>query len=315
MASVRFKKDKGNFVATNYKDYLYLDSIIYPRELASQANGGQVHDELLFIVIHQNIEIWFFQALEEAREARRLIRNGEIRLAIDELNRLTRIFAVLTVTWDVLATLRPREFWKFREFFGGASGFQSAQFRELEFALGLRGDADRDLLVHRRKVKDKAACQRLTEELGRPSLWDEVILALKRDFDLPSEITDRNWRLPYPYPVKIAGEEQGKGRVILGCRALEEAWIEIYSNRPKYIDLYDLGEQLLDLSAGLSNWRFKHIVTVERFIGRLPGSNRDSLGVPYLLQTLDKRAFPELWSVRDSFAKWSDRYKDDRPST
>jgi tryptophan 2,3-dioxygenase len=314
----QFVEKNDKFEARSYRQYLSLESITYKRELLSRLNGSPVHDELLFIVLHQNIELWFLQALEESREARRLISQGEIRLAIDELNRITRIFGVLTTTWDVLATLRPREFWRFREFFGGASGFQSAQFRELEFSFGLRGDAERDLRIHGEEIKDEAACARLREELARPSLWDEVNRALSRQrFELPDEVLGREPSRPYPWPragSAVTGSDSEAG-LERGCRAVEDAWLDIYSRRSEFPDLYDLGEELVDLSAAFSGWRFKHIMTVERFIGRLPGSAKDSDGVPYLLTTLDKRPFPELWSVRNRFNFWSDeRYREDRPS-
>lgn len=328
MKTDQFMEKNGSFVARSYRQYLALESITSKRKFLSEINGGRVHDELLFILIHQNIELWFLQALEEAREARRLIAANELRLAIDELDRIGRIFSVLTVTWDVLATLRPREFWRFREFFGGASGFQSAQFRELEYAFGLRADFGRDIHIHAMEIGSKADCEKLWDELNRPSLWDEVNLALERNdqlkvalgqmgLALPTEVRDRDWTLPYPRKPSVrttnADEEPAKGPT--GYRAVEEAWFLIYSDRASFRDLYDLGEQLADLSAAFSSWRYKHIMTVERFIGRLPGSAKDSDGIPYLLTTLEKRPFPELWSVRSRFNRWSaKRYKEDEPS-
>lgn len=286
-------------IAKSYREYLALEHILNAgAQRLSDKDENKVHDETLFIIMHQTIELWFYQALEECREARDLIRADKIGSACEELERIARIFVVLTASWDVLATLRPGEFWKFRQYFGKASGFQSSQFREFEFSLGLRENATRDLKVHK-KLEDHDACQRLDGELNRPSLWDEVNLALGRaGFTLPAEITSRSWREPYPYP-----RQDGTGRaarIIKGCAKAEKAWLRIHAQRTKYADFYHLGERLLDISAAFSSWRYKHIVTVERFIGGLPGTG-GSPGVPYLLKTLEKRAFPELWSTRDRF--------------
>jgi tryptophan 2,3-dioxygenase len=268
-----------------YADYLKLSQILNAQERRSVAKGEPVHDETLFIVIHQTIELWFYQVTEELISARRAIREKRLGDAGDDLVRVARIFAVLTLSWDVLSTLRPRDFWNFRRHFlaDNASGLQSRNFRAVEFLLG---------------VGPRSGFDRPNQEADERSLWDEVIHFLSGErVDVPDEILRRNCSQAYPH-----SREDADGN-IHGEPAIEEKWLAVYSDPAEHRELYHLGERLLDVAGALAVWRFKHIATVQRYIGDLPGSGKTS-GVRYLRQTLPKRAFPELWSVRNRFEKW-----------
>ncbi len=299
-----------------YGKYLQLGKILSATIPQSVLRTKPVHDENLFIVLHQTKELWFFQMLLELRAAREEIKRDGIDFACDYIERCTRIFDVLTITWEVLATLRPREFWKFRGFFGSASGLQSAQFREIEYLLGIRQGSAESLEYQEDNSKPREA---LEQELDRPSLWDEVIRALGRSAlplgkSVPQDLLDRPWGQPYPYPrpkpEPEGASDQGKAdgnappKEIKGDPVVEALWLSIYNKSDANRDWYRLGERLLDLAAHLAVWRAKHVATVERFIGGLRGSG--GKGVPYLLDTMKKRPFPELWSVRDHFEDWNE---------
>ena len=241
-----------------YADYLRLDDL-----LAAQRPLSGLHDEMLFIVIHQTKELWLKQMLHEVALATRLVRTDKYAEAYKALSRVSRIQAVMTMSWDVLATMTPVDYSAFRHVLGTSSGFQSAQFRELEFRLGIK---DPKFLQY--QEGGDAGQAALRAALDAPSLWDEANAALAR-----------------------------AGFAIDGSDAIRASWLSVYRDSDTYFDLYQLAEKLVDIDDGLAGWRHKHMLTVERIIGGKTGTG-GSAGVAYLASTLTKRAFPELWTMR-----------------
>jgi len=243
-----------------YADYLKLDQL-----LSAQQPLSDLHDEMLFIVIHQTKELWMKEMLHELRLAIGLIGDGRFAEAYKAMARVSRIQAVMTLSWDVLSTLTPVDYMKFRHVLGTSSGFQSAQFREIEYRLGLKNPA---FLEHYAEgSRDRAALQ---EALDQPSLREAAIAALER-----------------------AGFEVGDRSV----EALAAAWVQVYRDADRWFELYELAEKLVDIDDALAGWRHKHVLTVERIIGDKRGTG-GSAGASYLRSTLDKRVFPELWALR-----------------
>ena len=243
-----------------YADYLHLDSL-----LSAQEPLSGLHDEMLFIVIHQTKELWLKQMLHELGLAIELVRADHFAPAYKAMSRISRIQAVMTLSWDVLATLTPVDYSRFRDVLGTSSGFQSAQFRELEFRLGLK---DPQYLAYHEG--GSAGHALLTAALAEPSLWDEANAALVRArFDL--------------------GERDSA--------AIEAAWTTVYRDSERWFELYQLAEKLVDIDDALAGWRHKHVLTITRIIGNKRGTG-GSAGAAYLESTLSKRAFPELWSLR-----------------
>lgn len=254
-----------------YGDYLALDSL-----LAAQHPISTHHDELLFIIIHQAKELWLKQVAAELKAALALIRDDQLVEVHKILSRVSRIQAVLTLSWDVLATMTPADYVQFRGVLGTSSGFQSMQFRQVEALLGLKDAAH--LRFH---AEGSDAWQALVAALDAPSLWDEAIRALARaGFDLPETALERDWREAY---VPQAG--------------VEDAWLIVYRTPQRWWPLYQLAEKLVDIDDALATWRHKHAVTVERIIGSKQGTG-GTAGVRYLQSTLFRRAFPELWTLR-----------------
>jgi tryptophan 2,3-dioxygenase len=257
--------------SVTYGGYLRLD-----RLLACQAPQSGEHDELLFVILHQNMELWMKQLLHEITAAQNQIRSGELSPAYKHLARVSRIQAVMTQTWDVLATMTPADYLKFRELLGTSSGFQSAQFRALEYRLGLKDAAF--LQFH---PEGSGARALLEEALSAPSLYDDSLVQLaKAGFDIPAPVYARARGEPYQ-----------------ASDAVETAWLAVYRDTTTYWALYQLAEKLIDLDDAFLTWRYKHVLTVERIIGRKRGTGGTE-GVGYLQQTLARRAFPELWSIR-----------------
>jgi tryptophan 2,3-dioxygenase len=243
-----------------YADYLQLETL-----LSAQKPLSDLHDEMLFIVIHQTKELWMKQMLHELRLAISLLGEGRLGESFKAMARIKRIQAVMTLSWDVLSTLTPVDYLKFRSVLGTSSGFQSAQFREIEFRLGLK---EPTFIQHYAEGSDEQA--KLKQALGEPSLREAAIDALDRaGFDLK----DRS------------------------VPALSAAWLQIYRDADRWFDLYELAVKLLDIDDALLAWRHKHVLTVERIIGNKPGTG-GSAGAPYLRATLEKRVFPELWDLR-----------------
>ncbi len=255
----------------SYGDYLGLDQL-----LAAQRPLSSLDDEMLFIIIHQTKELWLKQILRELELSRELIRQDAVIQVHKSLSRVSRIQAVMTLSWDVLATMTPSDYSSFRDVLGSSSGFQSAQFRQMEFMLGLKEEAH--LRHHPEETEGHAGLKRALVE---PSLWDEANRALARaGFALPEEVLERDWSRRY-----VASD------------AVEGAWAEVYRDPARWWALYQLAEKLVDIDDSLATWRHKHVVTVERVIGLKRGTG-GTAGVAYLQSTLSKRAFPELWSLR-----------------
>ena len=254
-----------------YDGYLALD-----RLLDAQHPVSDHHDELLFVVIHQTKELWLKQMIHEVRAARAMVRADAVAPVHKILSRVSRIQAVMTLSWDVLSTLTPADYSLFRSVLGSSSGFQSAQFRQVEFLLGLKDGG------HLKRQPDgSAAHAALAEALASPSLWDEANAALARaGFELPADVLDRDWSRPYR-----------------PSEAIEAAWAQVYRDTDRWWPLYQLAEKLVDIDDAFTAWRHKHVTTVERIIGFKRGTG-GTAGVPYLQSTLAKRAFPELWSLR-----------------
>jgi tryptophan 2,3-dioxygenase len=254
-----------------YGEYLQLD-----RLLNSQTRLSGHHDEMLFIIIHQTSELWMKLILHELKAAMTHIRQGKLSAAFKMLARVSKIQSQIIQSWDVLSTLTPSEYMEFRGKLGQASGFQSYQYRMIEFYLGSKS---RHILEIYKK--DQELYDRLQEALYEPSLYDISIQALaKAGFPIHLDLLERDWSQPYqPDPT------------------VEAAWLAVYRNVEKYWDLYQLAEKLVDLEDWLQQWRFRHMKTVERVIGFKRGTGGSS-GVPYLKNVLDHRFFPELWDVR-----------------
>ena len=243
-----------------YADYLKLD-----RLLSAQQPLSNLHDEMLFIVIHQTKELWMKEMLHELDLAIPLIVEDRFPEAYKAMARISRIQAVMTLSWDVLSTLTPVDYMKFRDVLGTSSGFQSAQFRELEYRLGLKNPAFLD--HYDEGTAERARLQRALDE---PSLREAATEALAR-----------------------AGFDLGDRSI----EALAAAWVQVYRDADRWFELYELAEKLVDIDDALAMWRHKHVLTVERIIGNKRGTG-GSAGASYLRATLDKRLFPELWALR-----------------
>ena len=243
-----------------YADYLKLDQL-----LSAQQPLSDLHDEMLFIVIHQTKELWMKELLHELKLAIALVEADRFAEGYKAMARISRIQAVMTLSWDVLSTLTPVDYLKFRNVLGTSSGFQSEQFREIEFRLGLK---EPNFVNHYAEgSRERAALQ---EALEQPSLREASHAALER-----------------------AGFDLGDRSV----EAVAKAWLEVYRDAERWFDLYELAEKLVDIDDALASWRHKHVLTVERIIGNKQGTG-GSAGAPYLRKTLEKRVFPELWALR-----------------
>lgn len=254
-----------------YARYLALDDI-----LSAQHPVSDRHDELLFIIIHQTKELWLKQMIAELALAIDMVRADELVPAYKGLARVSRIQAVMTLSWDVLATMTPSDYTQFRHVLGTSSGFQSDQFRTVEYLLGLK---DGGFLRYQDDRPHAQAAMRAA--LEAPSLWDEANRALARaGIAVPETALERDWADPYrPDP------------------AVEAAWTQVYRDTARWWDLYQLAEKLVDIDDALATWRHKHAITVERVIGFKRGTG-GTAGVSYLQSTVAKRAFPELWTLR-----------------
>ena len=254
-----------------YGHYLTLDQL-----LSAQHPISDHHDELLFIIIHQTKELWLKQIVHELKLALALVRADKLVEVHKNLSRVSRIQGVMTASWDILSTLTPTDYLTFRGVLGTSSGFQSAQFRQFEFLLGLKEGGH---LKYQEEGSEEHRA--LAEALASPSLWDEANAALARaGFALPAGTLARDWSQSY-----------------LPSEVVEDAWAEVYRDTATWWRFYQLAEKLVDVDDAMAIWRHKHVVTVERVIGFKRGTG-GTPGVPYLQSTLSKRAFPELWSLR-----------------
>ena len=255
----------------SYGDYLALDRI-----LTAQTPLSAAHDEMLFIIQHQTSELWMKLALHEIGAARASILSGALEPAFKMLARVARIMEQLNSAWDVLRTMTPSDYTTFRESLGQSSGFQSWQYRLIEFAAGNRNPAMLQPHAHRADVTE-----RLKAELARPSLYDAALGALSRaGIAVPEDILTRDVSQPW-----VADER------------VETAWARVYTDPARHWALYDLAEKLVDFEDYFRRWRFNHVTTVERVIGLKRGTG-GTQGVSYLKRMLEVELFPELWRVR-----------------
>lgn len=252
----------------SYWSYLALDEL-----LAAQRPRSEEHDELLFIVIHQVSELWFKQVLHEVAHLQRALEGGDATAALEDLRRVLAIFKTLVGQMDVLETLTPRQFASFRGQLGPASGFQSAQFRELEAVFGARDDA----VIAR--TPEGAARERVAAAMGRPAVFDSLLRYFAAGGrPVPEAVLARDFAAPYE-----------------GSEDVQEMLLSVYAGEDA------LGaqvcERLVDLDEGLQEWRYRHVKLIERTIGSKAGTGGSS-GAGFLQRTLFKPAFPDLWAVR-----------------
>jgi tryptophan 2,3-dioxygenase len=257
--------------SVTYGGYLRLEEL-----LACQQPQTAEHDELLFVILHQTMELWMKQIIHELGAAQSEVRAGNLAPSYKHLARVSRIQAVMTQTWDILATMTPADYNSFRALLGTSSGFQSAQFRALEYRLGLK---DATFLKYHDEASDAGRMLRVA--LDAPSIYDDVLAQLAgAGFDIPAAVLSRPRHESYE-----------------PSEAVENAWLAVYRDPQAHWLLYQLAEKLLDLDDAFLTWRHKHVVTVERIIGRKRGTGGTE-GVGYLQSTLTRRAFPEIWSLR-----------------
>ena len=255
----------------SYSDYLHLDEI-----LNAQKPLSPDHNEMLFIIQHQTSELWMKLMLHELRAAIAHVAKDELGTAFKMLARVSKIMEQLVHAWDVLATMTPPEYSAIRPYLANSSGFQSAQYRCIEFALGNKNAAMLKPHAHR---PDLLAMVQAAYEA--PSLYDEALrLLARRGLAVPTSHTQRDWKQPYAE-----------------SDAVEQAWLVAYRDPKKYWDLYQLGEELTDLEDAFRLWRFRHVTTVERVIGFKRGTGGTG-GVSYLRKMLDVVLFPEIWKLR-----------------
>lgn len=256
-------------MALTYSTYLKVEELL---SLQQPLSKGKAHDEMLFIIIHQAYELWFKQILHELDYLQNLFRDNDTPRILHTLKRVTTIQRILIDQIATLETMTPLQFVSFRDLLGTASGFQSFQFRELEFVLGLKNEA-----VMTRFTEGSEARRRLETRYTQPALWDGFLRYLSYRFEIPREILERDVTLPVQPSAAI--------RAIL---------IKAYGSDPS---LSNVCESLLDVDEGFQDWRYRHVKMVERMIGEKPGTGGSS-GVEYLKKTLFKPAFPDLWAVR-----------------
>jgi tryptophan 2,3-dioxygenase len=257
----------------SYGDYLQLGQL-----LGAQRPLTAEHGEMLFIIVHQVSELWMRLMRHELAAVIECVRRDELDPSFTMFARVSRIQSQLLAVWDVLSTMTPFDYSAFRNALGRSSGFQSQQYRLLEFQLGNKNAAM--IEVHRHEPRAYAELQRV---LAAPSLYDEVLRLLSnRGYGVPASALARDFSQPYEASKQVTG-----------------AWLGVYHNAQKDWDLYELAEQLVDLDYRFQLWRFQHMKTVERIIGYKPGTG-GTAGVSYLAKALRLRLFPELWEARTS---------------
>ncbi|TDP63131.1 tryptophan 2,3-dioxygenase [Roseateles toxinivorans] len=264
-AQLDFSKDMS------YGDYLHLDQV-----LSAQHPLSPEHNEMLFIVQHQTSELWMKLMLHEMQAAVANVANDQLPAAFKMLARVSRIMEQLVHAWDVLATMTPPEYSAIRPYLSNSSGFQSWQYRQIEFTLGNKNSA---MLKPHSHAPERLA---VVEASWRaPSLYDETLkLMARRGISVPATHLERDWTQPYQ-----------------ADEAVKQAWLQVYRSPEQHWDLYQMGEELVDLEDAFRLWRFRHVTTVERVIGFKRGTGGTS-GVGYLRKMLDVVLFPELWTLR-----------------
>jgi tryptophan 2,3-dioxygenase len=264
-AQLDFKADMS------YGDYLHLDQV-----LTAQHPLSPDHNEMLFIVQHQTSELWMKLMLHELRAAVAAIAADQLGSAFKMLARVSRIMEQLVHAWDVLATMTPPEYSAIRPYLSASSGFQSYQYRCIEFAMGNKNAAMLKPHEHRPDL-----LAQVEQALRAPSLYDESLrLLARRGIPVPASHLDRDWTLPY-----------------VESEAVRDAWLMVYRDPNRHWDLYQLGEELTDLEDTFRLWRFRHVTTVQRIIGFKRGTGGTG-GVSYLRKMLDTVLFPEVWALR-----------------
>jgi tryptophan 2,3-dioxygenase len=233
---------------------------------------------MLFIIVHQASELWMKLLRHEIEAVLQSVRRDELEASFKRFGRIAHVQAQLMSAWEVLATMTPADYSAFRNSLGRSSGFQSYQYRLLEFLLG-----NKNAEMVRAHARDPAAQAALVRALNAPSLYDEVLRLLsRRGYGVPAELLVRDFSQPYVANKQVTG-----------------AWLGVYHNAEKDWDLYELAERLVDLDHRFQLWRFQHMKTVERIIGYKPGTG-GTAGVSYLAKALRLRFFPELWEARTS---------------
>ena len=264
-AKVDFSRDMS------YGDYLHLDAV-----LGAQQRRSEAHDEMLFIVQHQVSELWMKLLLHELEAAITAVSGDQLQRAFKMLARVSKIMEQLVHAWDVLATMTPPEYSAMRPALASSSGFQSWQYRMIEFRLGNKNASMLKPHEHRADLHAQVKAA-----LEAPSLYDESLrLLARRGLPVPADHLQRDWSLPY---------EASEG--------VEQAWLAVYRDPEAWWDLYQLGEELTDLEDTFRLWRFRHVTTVERVIGFKRGTGGTG-GVSYLRKMLDVVLFPEIWKLR-----------------
>jgi tryptophan 2,3-dioxygenase len=255
----------------SYGDYLALDDL-----LTTQHPLSQDPDELLFIVQHQTNELWMKLILHELRQARNHIQQDNLSPTFKMLARVSRIMEQLISAWSVLSTLTPSEYSRFRPYLGHSSGFQSHQYRLIEFILGNKNE------VLARPFRHKEALYaEVQHELHIASIYDEAVkLLAKRGFAIDNSVLERDWSQAYAWHESV-----------------QQAWLAIYRDPDNHWDLYELAEELVDLADSFKQWQFRHFSTVRRIIGFKRGTG-GTAGVGYLRDVVENELFPELWRVR-----------------
>lgn len=271
----RLNREKGIYTDftqdMTYGDYLQLDTL-----LASQRPLSNHHDETLFIIIHQVSELWLKLILHEMQAAIASIKKQDIPYALKVLARVNNIQDQMIQGWDVLSTLTPKEYVEFRDRLGKSSGFQSYQYRMLEFSLGYK--TPHILHIYQEEKDVHKELERIFHE---PSIYDATIQAMgDAGLDINEELFHRDFSSTY-----------------MGDASVQKAWKKVYMNSDTYWELYELAEKLVDVEDKFQQWRFRHMKTVERIIGFKKGTGGSS-GVKYLKNVLEHSFFPELWALR-----------------
>lgn len=254
-----------------YADYLNLRQVLGAQHMLTDE-----HDEMLFVIIHQASELWLKLAAFELRAAVTEVSADNLRQAFKVMSRIKMILSQLTQSWDILSTLTPVDYLKFRDSLGNASGFQSYNYRTVEFLMGNKNEQ-----VIRVFRNNPGAHGALVETLNAPSLYDVVIARLaERGLHIDRAMLERDVSQPYP-----------------GDESVHAAWLHVYRHPEEYYVLYELGEKLVDIEDAFQQWRFKHLSTVRRIIGEKMGTGGSS-GVGFLKRALDISFFPELIAIR-----------------
>ncbi|MDA4894491.1 tryptophan 2,3-dioxygenase family protein [Streptomyces sp. MS2A] len=284
MATEENQRDIEDGIVTDLRDrmtygsYLALDQLLSAQHPVSRPEH---HDELLFIIQHQTTELWLKLVLHELGTARARLAEDDLRAALKHIARVKHIQEVLTQQWSVLATLTPTEYAQFRGDLGNSSGFQSVQYRAVEFALGNKNE--RMLGIFRDHAENLAL---LTAEWERPTVYDEFLrLLARRGLPVPEAILERDVRLPY----------RMHDDLVPVIRA-------VYEDPHRHWDLYEACEELVDVEDNFQFWRFRHLRTVTRTIGRKIGTGGSS-GVDFLQRALELTFFPELYAVRTEIGR------------